>query len=95
MEVVYTVAFETWLRRLRDQRAKASILSRLERMEEGSFGDHRSVGRGVSELRIDVGEGYRVYFTIRRRILVVLLCGGDKSNQRRSIRRAWEMASAV
>ncbi len=61
MEVVYTEVFGMWLKDLRDLRAKASIISRVERIEDGNFGDHQSVGGGVSELRIDVGPGYRVY----------------------------------
>ena len=92
MEVVYTDAFSTWLKRLRDQRARASILVRIERMEGGNFGDHRSVGGDVGELRVQMGKGYRVYYTIRRNRVVVLLCGGDKSSQGRDIARAQRMA---
>ena len=95
MEVVYTPVFERWLRGLRDIRAKASIVSRAERIEDGNFGDHASVGGGVSELRIDVGPGYRVYYAIRRNTLVILLCGGDKSSQTRDIRRAQQMAGEL
>ena len=92
MELLYTEIFERWLRRLRDQRAKASIVVRLRRLEEGNFGDHRAVGGGVGELRIDVGQGYRVYYIVRRATVIVLLCGGDKSSQQRDIRRARLMA---
>ena len=95
MGILYTEAFETWLNTVRDLRAKASILSRIERVEDGNFGDHRSVGAGVSELRINVGEGYRVYYTIRRETVVILLCGGDKSRQRQDIRQAQQMAKEV
>lgn len=95
MNVVYTEVFEAWIKGLRDQRAKFSILSRIERIEDSNFGDHGSVGRGVSELRINVGQGYRVYYTIRQRTVVILLCGGDKSSQRRDIRRAQRMATEV
>ena len=95
MNVVYTEVFEAWIKRLRDQRAKFTILSRIERIEDGNFGDHGSVGRGVSELRINVGQGYRVYYTIRQRAVVILLCGGDKSSQRRDIRRAQRMVTEV
>ena len=95
MNIVYTEAFETWITRLRDQRAKFTILSRIERIEDGNFGDHRPVGRGVSELRVDVGQGYRVYYTIRQRTVVILLCGGDKSSQQRDIRRAQRMVTEV
>lgn len=91
MEVVYTAEFEQWMAGLRDPRAKAAIISRIRRMERGNFGDRHSVGGGVSELRINVGPGYRVYYTIRRRILVVVLAGGDKSGQRRDIRLAQQV----
>ncbi len=91
MEVVYTEVFEKWIRRLRDQRAKASILTRIERIEDGNFGDRNSVGGGISELRIHVGQGYRVYYIVRRRKVVILLCGGDKSSQQRDIDRAHQI----
>lgn len=95
MEVVYTEVFGTWLKGLRNQRAKVTILSRIERIEDDNFGDHRSVGSGVSELRIDVGQGYRVYYTVRRNTVVILLCGGDKSSQRRDVRRAQRIANEI
>ena len=95
MEILYTEAFATWLNTVRDLRAKAAILSRIERVEDGNFGDHRSVGGGVSELRINVGQGYRVYYTNRRETVVILLFGGDKSQQRQDIRRAQQMAKEV
>ena len=95
MNVLYTGAFENWLKKLRDQRAKAAIVSRIERMEDGNFGDYRSVGGGVSELRINVGKGYRAYYTIRRNTEVILLCGGDKSSQQRDIELAHQMATRL
>ena len=95
MEVVYTELFERWLRKLRDSRAKTSIVSRVERIEDGNFGDHRGCGDGISELRVDVGKGYRVYYTIRRNTVVMLLCGGDKSSQEQDIQRAQQMASQL
>ena len=95
MEVVYTAEFERWMAGLRDPRAIAAIVSRIERMADGNFGDRRSVGGGVSELRINVGPGYRIYYTIRRRILVVVLAGGDKSGQRRDIPLAQQLAQQV
>jgi len=95
MEVVYTEHFEKWLRKLRDQRAKAAILVRMERIEEDNFGDHSWVGGGISELRIHVGQGYRVYYLIRRRKVVVLLCGGSKSSQQRDINRAQQIAGEL
>ena len=95
MELVYTEVFEEWLIGLRDLRARASILTRLERIEDGNFGDHRSVGGGISELRVNVGQAYRVYYTIRQQTVVILLCGGDKVSQRRDIRQAQQMAKEV
>ncbi len=95
VEILYTEVFERWLKRLRDQRVKASIVVRLRRIEEGNLGDHRTVGGGVSELRVNVGQGYRVYYTVRRATVVVLLCGGDKSSQQRDIRRAQQMAAEL
>ena len=91
-DVVKGDRFLRWLTRLRDRRAQARILVRIDRMEEGNFGDHRSVGGGVSELRVNVGQGYRIYYTIRQQRLVILLCGGDKASQQRDIRRAQQMA---
>ena len=71
------------------------MASRIERMEDGNFGDHRSVGGGVSELRINVGKGYRAYYTIRRNTVVILLCGGDKSSQQQDIKLAQQMTSKL
>ena len=95
MEVVYTEIFGNWLRRIRDPRAKAAIVSRIERIEGGNFGDCKPIGGGVSELRIDVGKGYRAYYTIRRQTVVVLLCGGDKSSQQRDVQRARQIAGQL
>ena len=90
-----TDAFARWLVALRDARAKARILARLDSTRLGNLGDIRSVGGGVSEMRIDVGAGYRVYFTRRQRIVVILLCGGDKSSQAKDIARARLLAEAI
>ena len=68
MEIVYTEVFENWLKRLGDRRTKVSIASRIERIEDGNFGDHKSVGGGVSELRINVGKGYRTYYAPTTRL---------------------------
>ena len=95
MKVVYTEVFEQWLKRLRDRRAKVSIVSRIERIEDGNFGDHKSVGSGISELRINVGQGYRVYYTTRDNRVVILLCGGDKSSQQKDIHRAQHMVNQL
>jgi putative addiction module killer protein len=90
-----TDVFDDWLLDLRDVRAKARILARLESARLGNLGDVRSVGDRVSEIRIDVGAGYRVYFTRRQRVVIILLCGGDKSSQVRDIARAKQMVQEI
>lgn len=92
IEVRETAAFGLWLRKLRDQRAKARIAARIRRAAFGSVGDVRPVGAGISEMRIDYGPGYRVYFVKRGDRLIILLCGGDKSTQDRDIERAKTIA---
>ncbi|MBI3878464.1 MAG: type II toxin-antitoxin system RelE/ParE family toxin [Verrucomicrobia bacterium] len=82
------VPFEEWLDDLNDKVAVARILARLARVRQGNLGDCKPVGEGVSELRVDYGPGYRVYFGQKGRTLVVLLCGGDKRTQGRDIRLA-------
>ena len=94
-QIRQTHVFAKWLVDLRDVRAKARILAQLDSTRLGNLGDSRSVGDGVSEMRIDVGAGYRVYFTRRQRILIVLLCGGDKSTQAKDIVRAKALAEAI
>lgn len=84
------VPFDEWLDELNDKRAVARILARLARVRLGNLGDCKSVGEGVSELRVDHGPGYRVYFGQQGQTLVVLLCGGDKRTQERDIRLAKE-----
>ena len=97
--MAYTVTmsdtFRRWMRALRDRQAQARIAVRIDRVQEGNFGDHRSVGQGVSELRINVAQGYRVYYTIRDKTLVLLLCGGDKASQQQDIQRAQHMARTL
>lgn len=80
---------------LRDVRAQARIAERLRRLERGLLGDAQPVGEGISELRIDYGPGYRVYFITRGRTLIILLCGGDKRSQTRDIAKAKRMAEEV
>lgn len=84
------IPFEEWLDSLRDREGKAKIKGRLQRVGLGNLGDCKSVGEGVSELKIDCGPGYRVYFGERDSTIVLLLCGGDKSTQDRDIRKAKE-----
>ncbi len=95
IEVSETATFTRWIERLRDLRARARILARIDRLAFGHLGDVKSVGGGVSELRIDHGPGYRVYFTWRGRALVLLLCGGDKSSQARDIELARDLAKEI
>jgi putative addiction module killer protein len=90
-----TTTFAAWLDGLRDRRAAERIAMRIVRLEAGLFGDTRSVGSGVSELRVDYGPGYRVYFTRRGSEIVILLCGGDKSSQSRDIKAAIKMATEL
>ena len=85
--------FGNWLDGLADIMARAAILKRVDRVEEGNFGDHRSVGQGVCELRIHYGPGYRVYYGEDGVKIVLLLCGGDKSSQKRDIRKAGKLWS--
>ena len=80
--------FDKWMNSLRDLKGKMAIARRIERMSYGNFGDLKSVGDGVSELRIRVGPGYRVYFSKFEERLVVLLVGGDKSTQSKDINKA-------
>ena len=92
IEVRQTPAFAQWFEDLRDRAAVARINIRIRRLSLGNPGDVRPVGAGVSELRIDYGPGYRVYFVHRGPDIVVLLCGGDKSTQDRDIGHAKELA---
>ena len=93
MQVRRTEEFATWLSGLRDKQARAKILARIDRLEDGNPGKTRSVGAGVVEMKIDFGPGYRVYYIQRGRLLIVLLCGGDKGSQGSDIKRAKALAS--
>ncbi|RKY23881.1 MAG: type II toxin-antitoxin system RelE/ParE family toxin [Planctomycetota bacterium] len=92
IEIRKTSTFSKWIDRLRDIRARARIQARIERLAVGHTGDAKPVGEGVSELRIDCGPGYRVYFKKRGRSLVILLAGGDKRTQSRNIKTALRLA---
>lgn len=92
IEIKRTPEVEKWLKYLKDRTAKAKILMRLERMEEGNFGDVEPIGDGLSELRIHHGKGYRVYFGNRNNQIILLFCGGDKSTQQTDIRKAKQLA---
>ena len=92
LEVRETATFVQWFNSLKDRAARARIDIRIRRLSLGNPGDVKSVGEGVSELRVDFGPGYRVYFIQRAEVLVVLLAGGDKSSQVRDIRQAKALA---
>ncbi len=91
-EIIQSEEFEGWIENLRDLRAQLRIRARIERLSRGNPGDVKSVGEGIRELRVDYGPGYRVYFLQRGEILIVLLCGGDKSTQDKDIKQAKSIA---
>jgi putative addiction module killer protein len=93
MQVRQTAQFAAWLAMLRDKKAAAVIAQRIVRVQSGLLGDVKPVGGGVSELRINFGPGYRVYFTRHGHDIILLLCGGDKGTQAADIRTAKQMAS--
>ena len=90
-----TDVFHRWLGSLADRRARARIVERLKRASNGNFGDVKPVGSGISEMRIDHGPGYRVYFFRRGKALVVLLCGGDKKKQKADIAQAVRLKEEI
>jgi putative addiction module killer protein len=90
-----TEAFDTWLKALRDARAKAKIISRIERLADGNPGDVKSVGNGISEMRIHYGPGYRVYYCQQGETIVIILCGGDKDSQAKDIATAKEIKESL
>ena len=92
IEIRKTETYAQWLDGLRDIHARARVQVRVERLAAGNPGDVRPVGEGVSELRIDYGPGYRVYFTMRRRTVIILLAGGDKRTQGADIKTAMRLA---
>ena len=92
VEFRQTETFRIWRLRLKDVRVRALVASRLDRLAYGNAGDSKPVGQGISELRIDYGPGYRVYFQRRGNTIVVLLCGGDKSTQAKDIKMAKRLA---
>ena len=87
-----TETFKKWIAKLRDQRARARISEYLERLLEGNFSNVKSLGGGISELKIHYGPGYRVYYTERKGLIIILLAGGDKSTQERDIAKARQLA---
>ncbi|CAB3922066.1 MULTISPECIES: type II toxin-antitoxin system RelE/ParE family toxin [Burkholderiales] len=94
IELKQTETFRKWRTRLKDERARILVASRLDRLAFGLAGDVEPVGQGVSELRIHHGPGYRIYFQKRGSTIIVLLCGGDKSTQAKDIKAAKRLAEA-
>jgi putative addiction module killer protein len=92
IEFKQTETFRKWRGRLKDERIRALIASRLDRLAFGNAGDVRPVGKGISELRIDYGPGYRIYYIKRGATIIILLCGGDKSTQAKDIETAKRLA---
>jgi putative addiction module killer protein len=92
IEIEVTNEFDKWLKELRDLHARARIFERIRRLREGNLGDIKPVGKGVSEMRISYGPGYRLYYAQHGGSLIILLCGGDKSSQKEDIARAIAMA---
>ena len=92
VEIEQSEEFESWIHQLRDLRAQLRIRARIERISMGNPGDVKSVGEDIREMRVDYGPGYRVYFLQRGEILIVLLCGGDKSSQDSEIKQAKSIA---
>ena len=90
-----TDVFASWLVALRDVKAQARILARLESARLGNLGDCKAIGSGIREMRIHTGSGYRVYFVQKKRVILLLLCGGSKSSQARDIARAKKMAQEL
>lgn len=95
IEVRQTAVYAQWFKRLRNRQARARINARIRRLSLGNPGDVRSVGEGVSELRIDYGPGYRVYFVQQGKSLAILLAGGDKSTRDRDIMRARNLSRGL
>ncbi|MBV9827675.1 MAG: type II toxin-antitoxin system RelE/ParE family toxin [Alphaproteobacteria bacterium] len=95
LDVRQTPEFERWVNGLKDTQAQGRVLIRVRRLALGNPGDVKPVGGGISELRIDYGPGYRVYFTQRGTTLILLLCGGDKKSQARDIQKAAQLAESL
>jgi len=91
-EIEKTEIFDKWLRKLKDRLAVVAITKRLGRAKLGNFGDVEPVGEGVIEMRIFTGPGYRLYYTIKQSTIIFMLCGGDKSSQKKDIKKAKELA---
>jgi putative addiction module killer protein len=95
MRVETTEVYRDWINSLRDRAARARVQVRVDRLAHGNPGQHRALTGGVSELKIDFGPGYRVYYTERKGVLIVLLAGGDKASQQKDIEMALELARGL
>lgn len=95
VEIRKTEKYANWIDGLRDMRARMRILARVERLRAGNAGDVKPIGAGVSEMRIDYGPGYRVYYAKRGEVLIILLAGGDKQSQSADIKTALDLASKL
>ncbi len=94
-EIKSTKAFSQWLMKLKDFKGRIAVARRIERMEHGNFGNVKSLGASISELKIQMGPGYRVYFTKRKEQIIILLVGGDKSTQSKDIEKAKKMLKEI
>lgn len=90
-QIIKSSLFDSWFHRIKDPFIQGRIADRLSRVIRGNFGDHKSVGDGVQEMRMTFGAGYRIYYTIRNETVVFLLAGGDKSSQQKDIQKAKEL----
>lgn len=95
IEIRETEVYKKWFGAIKDIKTKSVIDVRIRRVSLGNFGDVEPVGRGISELKIDYGPGFRVYFLNQRNIIVILLCGGEKSTQSKDIKKAQELAQKI
>jgi len=94
-EIKSTKIFSQWILKLKDMKGRIAAARRVERMEHGNFGDVKSVGTSISELRIQTGPGYRIYFTKRKERIIILLVGGDKSTQSKDIEKAKKLLKEI
>jgi putative addiction module killer protein len=94
MKIRESSVYKKWIKNLRDERARYRINARIERLKQGNPGDVKPAGEGVSEMRIDYGTGYRVYFKNTGKEIIILLCGGDKATQDEDIKQAKKIAAA-
>ena len=99
LSMKYTVKktdeFDKWQNNIKDRLAKQMVSVRILRAEQGNFGKHKAIRNGISEMKIDIGKVYRIYYTIRQQEIIFLLCGGDKSTQQQDIKRAIELSEKL